>query len=177
MQITIRPCTALDINSVLILEHQSFEPAVVEAQSVFESRLKSFAQGFLVFEYQNTVQGYFVSELWQTTDCDPAQWQLHRSLGTLHSPGGSVLTVSSWCLDPRLRRLHLGQHLFQHSVELIRRSQPQIQACQLLVNTEWSAAIKIYSRLGFVTVAQFPQWFATADQSGSVAQIMHRSFG
>ena len=61
----VRQATGSDMERIMEIEENAFIPYIRETYQTFDSRMKTFPEGFLSLEDdKGTVQGYFSSELW-----------------------------------------------------------------------------------------------------------------
>ena len=66
----IRQATGSDMERIMEIEENAFIPYIRETYQTFDSRMKTFPEGFLVLEDdKGAVQGYFSSELWFFREC------------------------------------------------------------------------------------------------------------
>lgn len=177
LRMTICPAIHFDIQKIMITERQSFIPKIQEKKRVFEKRLKIFPEGFLIlsdsseetlkeFGTAQTV-GYFSSELWdELPDFSDEKRTLKRfSLGhdplTTHKTNGKILYVSSFAINRDYRKKGNGKTFFENSVSAICGQFPQIKQILILVNSEWTPAIKIYEGAGFKKILTLSNFFPT----------------
>lgn len=176
----ICPAQPFDINAIMNIERQSFIPAIQEKKRVFEKRLKIFPEGFLVLadcsddvilkNKTALVCGYLCAERWDSADFEKAgesEKLLNKRFALGHNPlhthktSGSLLYVSSFALLKDYRGKGYGEKFFLNSIAALCSSMTGIQKVVLLVDSEWSAAIKIYEKLGFEKIHTLKEFFPT----------------
>lgn len=163
------PAQPFDIPSIMAIEHSAFIPQIQEKQIVFEERLQTFPQGFLVLDdssYEtvhrvgkSVTAGYFTSELWNTVPQTDDIFTLGHSASHAHRSDGVVLYASSFALLPEYRGRSLGTPFFRTSLQSICSALPQIKIIVLLVNKEWTGAVHIYESAGFKTLRIIKNFF------------------
>ncbi len=176
------PAQPFDIDSIMKIERSSFIPAIQEKQSVFEERIKTFPNGFLLLSDSSqkaikefghaVIAGYFCSEIWDYIPGDDNFFALGHSAGKVHNEKGKVLYASSFALLPQYRGSGNGLSLFENSIKTLSTSFPQLETILLLVNEEWTGAQKIYSALGFKELRRIPGFFASLTKDSSDGILM-----
>ena len=127
----VRQATGSDMERIMEIEENAFIPYIRETYQTFDSRMKTFPEGFL---------------------------SLEDDKGT-DKTGGKVLYISSYALISGLRGKGLGRLFFRECLKQVRKAAPQIAEIVLIVSQEWGAAHHIYEDLGFKTIRQIPGFF------------------
>ena len=156
----VRQATGSDMERIMEIEENAFIPYIRETYQTFDSRMKTFPEGFLVLEDdKGAVQGYFSSELWDELPNNNKVFILDHEIAKVHKPDGKVLYISSYALISGLRGKGLGRLFFRECLKQVRKAAPQIAEIVLIVSQEWGAAYHIYEDLGFKTIRQIPGFF------------------
>jgi len=155
------------------VERQSFIPEIQESREVFEDRIITFDDGFLVFEDESKLKakspegnavlpgskaapsqiaGYFSSERWAQIPASDELFALGHSARQTHKATGKVLYITSFAILPEFRGHKIGKELFERSLSFILTANKDVQILLLLVNEEWKSAVKIYHNYGFEQV-------------------------
>ena len=112
---------------IMEIEENAFIPYIRETYQTFDSRMKTFPDGFLVLEDDNgTVQGYFSSELWEDLPNNNKVFILDHEIAKVHKPDGKLLYISSYAIMSGLRGRGLGRLFFKECLKQIRGTAPQI---------------------------------------------------
>ena len=156
----VRQASSTDMERIMEIEENAFIPYIRETYQTFDSRMKTFPDGFLVLEEDNgTVQGYFSSELWEELPHDNKVFILDHDIARVHKQDGKVLYISSYALMSGLRGRGLGKLFFKECLARMQKAAPQITEIVLIVSQEWDAARHIYENLGFKAIRQIPGFF------------------
>lgn len=174
----ICPAQPFDIDQIMMIERQSFIPAIQEKRRCFEKRLKTYPEGFFVLSdtSEETVKqngnaltcGYFCSELWDSFPEPNAEekifkrrFALGHNAADTHSAHGMYLYVSSFALSRPYRSKGYGAKFFKASLAALCGANKNIKTIVLLVNSEWENAVKIYQNEGFSEVRRLKDFFPT----------------
>lgn len=168
--IKLRLATDSDIDSIMDIEKESFIEAIQESVEVFVQRIKTFSQGFIVFE-QSTVFGYMCCELWDDVEINAKTFALNHDIKKTHCSDGSVLYISSFAIKKEFRGKGLGNKLFLECINKLLMDF-NIKKIVLLVNESWQGAINIYKKNGFVEYSRLKNFFCTDDKSYNDGIIM-----
>jgi ribosomal-protein-alanine N-acetyltransferase len=158
-----RSATLSDLNGIMFVESQAFIPPIQESRTVFEQRLSAYPAGFFVLidETDNTIAGYFSSELWAAIPQDEQAFSLGHSAAKAHDSLGTVMYISSVALLNKYRGKGLGEQLFMVPVSRIFEANETITQGVLLVNDVWKGAHHIYSKAGFSEYGRINSFFPT----------------
>lgn len=151
-QYTIRQAVANDLPAVMHIEYQSFEKHIIEDEHIFADRI-TYASGcnyLLVEERTTLVCGYFISEIWDSAKHGIDAFTLGHSVQEYHQPQGTVLYISSFALLPEVRGSGIAEHFFKTALKCITDHFSQLEQVILLVHEDWSKAIRIYEKQGFI---------------------------
>lgn len=178
----ICPAKAFDIPSIMNIERAAFIPSIQEAQKTFEERLLVFPHGFFVLQDadEKTVlaqghavtAGYFCSEIWSAIPQSDEPFTLGHNAAKTHNPSGPVLYVSSFALWSEYRGQGFAQNFFKNSLCAVCQSFATIKKVLLLVNEEWSSALKIYKNLGFLPLRTIKGFFPSLHKKKSDGILM-----
>jgi len=170
----IRSARPLDLDDILIIEDESFDPAIRESREIFRERLEAFPEGFVILEIQGRTAGYLCSELWNLSGPPaPADFALGHSATERHSPGGRTLYISSYGIRKDLRGRGLGKALFRGFLDRA----PAAFAFDdviLLVSETWTGARGIYEAEGFRQVLTLPGFFRFEGGTLSDGAVLRR---
>jgi [ribosomal protein S18]-alanine N-acetyltransferase len=179
---TLCPAQLFDIPQIMAIEHAAFIPQIQEKQSVFERRLQTFPEGFLVLsdadgaaaglQEKAVIAGYFCSERWGSVPGTDDYFTLGHDATEVHKKDGPILYVSSFALLPRYRGSGLGFPFFKGSLEAVCSAVPDITTVALVVNREWTRAAAIYQKLGFTEERCLNSFFPSLSASGSADGIL-----
>lgn len=155
--------TEADLDDVMALEVQGFDPAFHEAREVYRQRLLTFPAGALVIRCRGRAVGCLFAEIWPETRTYAAEdFTLGHDIRQRHDEQGALLYVASMTLAPDRRGGGLGLALLETSLARIAAGHPALRATLLLVNEDWEPARRVYARAGFVEVARLPGFFRSA---------------
>ncbi len=156
----VRQATGTDMERIMKIEENAFIPNIRETWQTFDSRMKTYPQGFLVLEDdKGLVQGYFSSEIWEELPHTNKVFILDHDPSKLHKPEGNLLYISSYAIMSGLRGRGLGRLFLKESLKQVQKSAPQIDRIILIVSQEWGAAHHIYEDMGFKAIRQIPGFF------------------
>lgn len=174
-ELRIRLAGPRDLDDILSIEDDSFDPAVRESPETFRERMEVFPEGFVVLEHPAGVGGYLCSELWDLPGLPaPSDFALGHSARDRHSPRGRTLYISSYGIRESLRGRGLGKRLFRGFLDLAGRTFP-FDDILLLVSGTWTGARAIYEAEGFSRILTIPDFFRFSDGSGSEGEVLRRS--
>src|SRR5574344_1010424 len=154
-----------DLEGIMLVEKQAFIPQIQESKAVFEQRLSAYPTGFFVLEdeTENTIAGYFSSELWNAVPQNNRAFSLGHSATKAHVASGTVMYISSVALLNSYRGKGFGEKLFMIPVVQIFKESPAIKESVLIVNEVWKGARHIYSKAGFSEYGTINNFFPTTD--------------
>lgn len=159
-KITYRNANIDDINSIMKIEHSSFNEVICEEKDVFIERIKTFPDGFRVMEYKGEIIGYICSEIWDRIDnFSKEHFTLGHSIKERHRTHGREIYISSMGLNPVYRSLGLGNTMFSEFVKYITGKLENIESIVLLVSEKWTKARKIYMSNGFKEIYKLEGFF------------------
>jgi len=153
-----------DIDAIMRIENESFHPLIQESKTVFEQRLKTFPEGFVLFLHEETgeVAGYLCSELWKNVPACADCFAVGHDAARAHCANGAVLYLSSFALLKKYRGKGNGALLFKRALgELVNRS--PVECVLLMVHVAWGGARHIYETAGFQAHMVIPSAFPDAD--------------
>ena len=170
----VRQAIPSDIDSVMAVEVEAFDPLIRETRDTFLERMASFPDGFFVLEADGMVSGYACTELWRRKPCpEPSDFALGHRISERHRRDGDELYVSSFAVLGSLRGTGSGKYLW---TELVRIADDSIRPASwiLLVAEKWSNAIALYAKSGFEEIARLPSFFAFGDGTACDGLVMRR---
>lgn len=172
--VVLKAATLDDLDLIIRLEQDGFEPAVRENESVYAQRIQVFPEGALLGYVGRDCVGCFFSEIWHgETLAQPGSFALGHDIAERHDPvTGTSLYVSSITVDPAYRGNGLGASLFRDCIERVGRCFPRIDSVHLLVSESWANARAIYRKSGFAEIGRLPGFFE--GMSGVVDGIVMR---
>jgi len=175
-QLTLRAATEADLDAIMALEVQGFDPAFHESREVYRQRILTFPQGALMALHQGVSVGCFFSEIWsEDAAFQPDSFSIGHDIRQRHDPvNGRALYVASITLAPALRGGGLGLRFFQACLDRVVAEHPTLASVVLLVNEHWSAARRIYANAGFVEDGRLAGFFQTAGDVVGDGIIMSR---
>lgn len=168
----IRRAEFSDIDSIMKIEKKSFPFLIREDRGVFLQRLKVFPQGFVVLESENLsgeagaenggkICGYLCSELWRQFPSSDEFFSVGHDISLAHCDGGSALYISSFAVLPEFRGSGNGGAFFRMALDSIEKEQKNLSEEILIVNENWNAARRIYSKNGFLPCFEIKGAFCT----------------
>jgi [ribosomal protein S18]-alanine N-acetyltransferase len=177
--VVLRAATLDDLDLIIRLEQNGFEPAIREDEAVFAKRIQVFPEGALLGYVGSACVGCFFSEIWQgETVAEPGNFALGHDIAQRHDPvKGTNLYVSSITVDPAYRGNGLGARLFSDCIERVGLQFAGINSVSLLVSESWGNARKIYLRSGFAEMTRLRDFFMSADGGTHDGIVMGRPFG
>ncbi len=178
----IVPAEHFDISDIMMIERSAFIPAIQEKQSVFEERMRTFPQGFLLLQDASdetvlkkghaATAGYFCSEIWSCVPPSNDFFELGHSPAKVHDISGPVLYASSFALFPEYRGQHLALPFFNDCLCSLCGTFPSLKTVLLLVNQEWTGARHIYKTLGFNELRTIKNFFPSLHNNSSDGILM-----
>lgn len=170
----IRPARPGDLDDILAVEDESFDPAIRESRETFRERQEVFPAGFVVLEGPDGVAGYLCSELW-SLDHDPgtSDFALGHSARNRHSPRGRTLYISSYGIRSSFRGRGLGRALFRDFLERAARDCAYDEIL-LLVSETWIGARAIYEAEGFRRILTLPGFFRFSGGLSADGEVLRR---
>jgi [ribosomal protein S18]-alanine N-acetyltransferase len=174
----IRQATYNDIDAIMQIEDDSFDPAIRESRETFQERLEVFPEGFVLLENGNRrAVGYLSSELWNLAGNPiPSDFALGHSARERHAQKGKTLYISSYGILAPLRGRGLGKLFFRNFLEYARDLFP-CEKILLLVSETWTGARTIYTACGFDYILTVPGFFRFSDGDAADGLVMQRSHG
>ncbi len=166
----IRRAEFSDIDSVMKIEKKSFPFLIREERRVFLQRLEVFPQGFIVLESENLsgaenggggICGYLCSELWRQFPSSDEFFSVGHDISLAHCNDGSALYISSFAVLPEFRGAGNGGAFFRMALDSIEKERKNLSEEILIVNENWSAARRIYSKNGFMPCFEIKGAFCT----------------
>ncbi len=171
----IRGARSNDLDDILSIEDESFDPAIRESRETFQERLEAFPEGFVILESRDRAAGYLCSELWDLSGPpQPSDFALGHSARERHSPGGRTLYISSYGIRKDLRGRGLGKALFRGFLDRA-PSAFDFDDVILLVSETWTGARAIYEAEGFRHVLTLPGFFRFEGGILSDGAVLRRS--
>lgn len=170
---TLRKALPQDIDSIMLIENDSFIPQIREEKCTFEKRIEILNDTFLVFidSSTNKTIGYLSAEF---LDSIPSQKE-ELSLNHLPSKKNTkILYISSFALLSEFRGGGNGRNLFSSSIDYFTKNF-QLEQIVLLVNALWQNAKHIYEKNGFTQINVFRDFFKTESNSFSDGILMKKS--
>lgn len=170
----IRRALPADLDDILSIEDDSFDPAIRESPDTFRERMEVFPAGFVILETPEGSAGYLCSELWDLSGPPtPSDFALGHSARDRHSPRGRTLYVSSYGIRKAFRGRGLGRALFRDFLERAPADFP-FDEILLLVSRTWSEARRIYESEGFRHILTVPGFFRFSDGSSADGEVLRR---
>lgn len=114
-RLVIRNAEAGDIDDIIALQKRAFPKLEPDAPGMIKGRLERFPEGQFVVELDGELAGwastFIVDEALAFEDHTLDSITGH-GYGTLHNPDGDWLYGAEVCVDPNVRRIRLGQRLY-----------------------------------------------------------------
>ncbi len=184
-RLILRKAEQADLPGIMAVENAAFLPGIRESAEVFAERAGVFSEGFFVLTEPgdwngpgtDRIAGYFCAEIWSMEPfcgCssgkkfDAGFFELGHSIRDRHCRTGNTLYISSFALLPEYCGKGNGSSFFMDALNRILMENPGIEQCVLLVNEEWTAARRIYSRAGFEEAGLLQAFFEPSGQSGII---------
>ena len=168
----VRQASYADMDAILRIEDESFDPAVRESAGIFRERMEVFPEGFVILEAPRGVAGYLCSELWNlSAPPSPSDFAFGHSARERHIPRGRTLYISSFGIGKDFRGNGLGTALFHGFLDRARDTIPHNEII-LLVSETWIGARAIYAAEGFSSVLTIPGFFRFSDGSRADGTVM-----
>lgn len=177
MEIELRTATLDDLATVYGLETQGFDLGIQEEYKVFEQRIRTFPQGFLIASFQGCDIGYFCCEIWESDQLarsDVTCFELGHDITHFLSMTGHCLYIASMTITSSVRGLGLGKKLFEKAINLMQKRFPQLETAMLIVNEHWISAQKIYLSCGFKEVGRIDHFFHPIQGPDGCAFVMFK---
>lgn len=146
---TVRKACKDDMAAIMSIEKDAFAAQIQEKTETFAERMEVFGGGFLIFEDDGNVAGYFCSERWYEIPDNDVLFSLGHPARKTHVSDGKVLYISSFAIFSKFRGKGLGRKLFCKALDFILLHEKGIKQLLLLVNEQWKGALNIYSEYGF----------------------------
>lgn len=127
-----------------------------ESRDTFAQRLLAFRDGVIV----EPQVGYITSEIWREGE---TCFSLDHGVADMHDCSGSTLYISSMVVHPSQRGKRLGESYVLRLIAQVTAKYASVRRVLLIVNTCWTAAAAIYTRLGFVETQRVPNFFTDGD--------------
>ncbi len=170
----IRPARPEDLDDILSIEDDSFDPAIRESRETFRERMEVFPEGFVVLANSDGPGGYLCSELWDLPGLPgTADFALGHSARDRHSPRGRTLYISSYGIRRSLRGRGLGKALFRDFLANA-SSAFAFDEVLLLVSKTWAEARAIYAAEGFRRVLELPGFFRFSEGPPADGEVLSR---
>jgi predicted amidohydrolase/ribosomal protein S18 acetylase RimI-like enzyme len=114
-RLLIRNAEARDIDNIISLQKRAFPKLEPDEPGMIKGRLERFPEGQFVVELDGQLAGwastFIVDEALAFADHSLDSITGH-GYGTLHNPDGAWLYGAEVCVDPEVRRIRLGQRLY-----------------------------------------------------------------
>lgn len=163
--VIIRKANKGDISDIMEIERLSFHSEIIESRNVFEDRIETFQNGFLVAVIGSDIVGYISSELWNySPNISISNFDLNHSIQKTHQKNGDELYISSIAVNPNIRGEKIGKKLFLTLLKTVQKEH-QIKRAILLVNRDWKNAFSMYQKEGFEIIAEIENFFPKTDSS------------
>lgn len=159
----IRQATIHDIPAVMKIESVSFASMIQETEETFVKRVTVFPEGFYILEEKGTACGYFTCEIWPEKSINGDSFVLDHDIAEKHSDEGTVLYISSIAILPDCRSKGTGRKFFEDSLEKVVGLYPKLNKSMLIVNENWNAARRIYSKNGYSEKERLEKFFFDGD--------------
>ncbi|HTH40772.1 MAG TPA: GNAT family N-acetyltransferase [Rhodocyclaceae bacterium] len=173
---SLTSATLDDLDAIMALEVQSFDPAFHESREVYRRRIVCFPEGALLARCDGVPVGCFFSEIWPIGAAAQAEsFALGHDIADRHDPlSGTDLYVASMALAPSHRGGGLGYRFFEACLQQVLAEFSALTSVVLLVNEHWAPARCIYGRAGFVEEMRLDGFFQAV--AGPVGQgvVMRR---
>lgn len=169
--ITFRSATPKDLQAIMTVEKESFDPAIVEDEATFLERIKVFSNGFLIACIEDEAIGYICSELWHyEKEPQPESFSLDHSIGAYHHIDGNELYISSIGLLKKYRGLGCGSMLLTHLLSHFKNR--GIKSAILSVAYEFGHAKTMYEKMGFKPLFDIPSLFPFSGEANTNGLVM-----
>lgn len=173
--LTLRTATEADLDAVMALEFQGFDPAFHESRAVYLQRIQTFPQGALLAVRQGLPVGCFFSEIWRAGSVSEVEsFAIGHDIRERHDTSGTALYVASMTLSPTLRGGGIGLRFFQACLDRLIAEHPALASVVLLVNEHWAPARRIYGHAGFVEERRLAGFFQALSGPSGDGIIMSR---
>lgn len=146
--ISIRPAQYSDLPDVAQIDFAAFSPyGTEESAEIFEKRLRTFPEGFVVAEQNETIVGYGTSEKW-LVDREP---ELDEDPSLTHHSDGRIFCITAMAVDLDYWRRGIGSLILEALLSIAKH-----HGCEKVV-LETTHAQGLYEKHGFSTVAERTQ--------------------
>lgn len=174
-QFLIRNAKLEDINQIMEVEKKGFIPQIQEEQIVFEERIKTCPELFLVFQDETfKIAGYLSAEYLEKIPQSADELKLGHIPQKIEKKEKSIIYISSFSILPEFRGNKNGTKLWNESLEYLENKHNSKVKFVLLVNELWENAIHIYKKSGFKIIKTFPNFFLTTENNFSSGILMER---
>jgi ribosomal-protein-alanine N-acetyltransferase len=164
-----------NIDQIMNVEYDSFDVGIVESQSVFQERIDTFAEGFLVIKNDQKIVAYISSEIWPEKSLYTVNdFKLGHSIKSSHHLNGSTIYIASMGVLKSERGKGLGDLLFKTLLTSLKQSYPHLSSAVLIVSTDWQHAQKIYQKNGFQEIGRLENFFNPSSDLFFDAIIMRK---
>jgi predicted amidohydrolase/GNAT superfamily N-acetyltransferase len=119
--LTIRNATTGDIDGILDLVHRAYVDLPSYTPGMLRGQITTFPAGQFVVEYEHKIVGYAATfRIDEKTAFKPHTWTEITGAGyaSRHDPHGDWLYGMEVCVDPKNRRLRIGQRLYNARQQL-----------------------------------------------------------
>lgn len=171
--LTFRSATSKDLQAIMTIEKESFDPAIVEDEATFLERIQVFCDGFLIACIEDEAIGYICSELWPyQKEPTPSSFSLDHSIGTYHRSDGDELYISSIGLLKKHRGLGYGTMLLTQLLSHFKNR--GIKSAILSVAYEFGHAKTMYEKMGFEPLFEIPSLFPFSGDTNKDGLVMRK---
>ncbi|MFA5514105.1 MAG: GNAT family N-acetyltransferase [Sphaerochaetaceae bacterium] len=172
MSVYVASLKESDIDRIIEIETTSFSMDVRESKELYLKRISLFREGNLGFYKDQTLLGFFCSELWLYKERYEAdRFTLNGDFETYHNKNGKELYISSFAVDRKYRNLIKGKVAFDLAVKTL-LNKFNLESIILLVGQNWVAAHSIYNQWGFKEIYKIEGFFSNPNADGETAIIM-----
>lgn len=172
MNFNLRNATLDDIDSIMKVESAGFIKKIQEERKVFESRIVSAPELFLIFEDENkNVAGYLSSEYLKKIPQEACEIALGHNPQKM-TDEKNIIYLSSFSILPEYRGKGNGSLLWKKSLEYLQKKIDLDGTFVLLVNEVWKGAYKIYENSRFTKVKVFKDFFSAENNNKTDGILM-----
>ncbi len=159
MNFNLRNATLSDIDSIMNVESAGFIKEIQEERDVFEARIVSNPELFLIFEDENKkIAGYLSSEYLKKIPQNACEIALGHNPQKINDEK-NIIYLSSFSILPEYRGKGNGSILWKKSLEYFQKKIDSDGTFVLLVNEVWKGACRIYENSGFSKIKVFEDFF------------------